>query len=119
MRETRIKLFLLMELEKCRKKLGGLIKCHNCIVDNSPEEDYLPKPLPIRPGYTKTLERRMRKAVKGVMPLTLKKILKTYYSLPGGHAPVYPKHPEIFSCSQSPMPYDQIKCVSSGAQADG
>ena len=95
MRETRIKLFLLMELEKCRNELGRLIRCHNCIVDNCPEEDYPPRPLPIPPGYAETLERRMRKAVKGMMPLTLKVILKTHYSLPGRHAPVYPKHPKF------------------------
>ena len=72
--ETRIGLFMQMELEKCRNELGWLIRCHNCIVDNCPEEDYPPRPLPIPPGYTENLERRTREPVK--------MILKTYYLLP-------------------------------------
>ena len=79
------------------------------------------------PAYTENLERRMEKAVKGILPNTLKMILKTYYSLPARQAPAYPKHPEITSSSQSPMPYtepeslgdDQTKSASFGAQADG
>ena len=72
------------------------------LVDNFPEEDYPPRPQPIPLGYTKNLERRMRKTVKGTLPPTLKMIVKMYYPLPACQAPVHPKHPEILSCSQSP-----------------
>ena len=98
MRETKIILFMHMELEKCRSELGWLIRCHNFIVDNCSEEDYPPRPLPIPPGYTENLERRMRKAMKGILPTTLKMILKTYNSLQARQAPVHPKRPEISSC---------------------
>ena len=47
MREMRIRLFMLMELENCRNELGWLIRRHNCIIDNCTEEDYPPMPLPI------------------------------------------------------------------------
>ena len=105
MRETRIKLFMVMELEKCRTGLGWLIRSHNnCIVDNCPKEDYPPMPLPIPPGYTKNSERRMEKAVEGILPPTLKVFLKTYYSLSARQALVHPKHSEISPFSQSPMP---------------
>ena len=68
MRETRIKLFTLMELEKCRNELGWLIRCHNCIVDNCPEKDYPPRHLlPIPPAYTENLERRMRKTERRII----------------------------------------------------
>ena len=128
MRETRIKLFMVMELEKCRNELGWLIRSHNnCIVDNCPKEDYPPMPLPIPPGYTKNLERRMEKAVKGILPPTLKVFLKTYYSLPAHQALVHPKHSEISPFSQSPISYikpksagdDHTKSASFGAQAEG
>ena len=104
------------------------MRCHNCIVDNCSEEDYPPRPLPIPPGYTEHLERKMRKSVKGKLPPTLKLILKTYYPLPARQTPVHPKHPENSLCLQSPMPYtehellgdDETKSASFGAQqADG
>ena len=119
---------MIMKLETCSNELGWLIRCHNCIVDNCPEEDYPPRPLPIPPGYTENLERKMRKSLKGKLPPTLKLILKTCYPLPARQAPVHPKHPEISSGLQSPMPYteheslgdDQTKSASFGAQqADG
>ena len=39
-REKRIELFMQMELDNYRNGLGGLIRCHNCSVDNCPEEEY-------------------------------------------------------------------------------
>ena len=88
--EMSIRLFMLMELENCRNKLGWLIRHHNCIVDNCPEEDYPPMPRPIPPGYTENLGRRMRKAVKGILPPTIKMILKRHYPIPQ-----HVKHPFI------------------------
>ena len=84
-------------------------------------------PLPIPPGNTKHLERRMEKAVKGILPPTFKVFLKTYYSLPARQALVHPKHSEISPFSQSPMPYTKPKSLGDGhtksasfeAQADG
>ena len=104
-REMKIRLFMLMEFENCRDELGWLIRRHNCIVDTCcPEKDYPPMPLPIPPGYTDNLERRMRKAVKGILPTTIKMILKTHYPLPARQAPVHPQQQKIPSCSPSPMP---------------
>ena len=116
-----------MELEKYRNEFGWLIRCHNCIFDSCPKEDYPPRPLPIPPDRTGNLERRIREAVKGILSPTLKMILKTCYPLPARQASVHPKHPKIISCSQSPMPYteskslddDQTKSASFGAQTDG
>ena len=107
MREKRIKLFMLMELEKCRNELGWMIRCHNCTIDNFPEDDYPPRPLPIPPGYTEMLERRIRKAMKGILPPTLKRILKMDYSLTARKTPVHPKHLKMLSCFQIPMPYTE------------
>ena len=70
MREKRIKLFMLMELENYRNELGWLIRCHNCTVDKCPEKHYPPRSLPIPPGYTEDLERRIRKAMKGMLSPT-------------------------------------------------
>ena len=56
-RETKIKLFMLMKLEKRRNELGWLIIYDECIVNDIPEEDYKSMPLHIPPDYTKTLER--------------------------------------------------------------
>ena len=64
--------------------------------------------------------------MNGILPLPLKIILKTYYSLPARQPPVHTKHPEIWPCSQSPLLYtepellgdDPTKSASFGAQAD-
>ena len=103
-REKRIKLFMQMKLERCSNELGWLIRRHDCTVDNCLEENYPPMPLPIPPGYTENLERRMRKAMNGILPSTLKMLIKTYYSLPARQAPVYPQQQKISSCSPSPTP---------------
>ena len=44
MREKRIDLFMLMELDNCRNELGWLITCQNRSVDNCPAEEYPPRP---------------------------------------------------------------------------
>ena len=51
MREKRIKIIMKMELDNSRDELGWLIRCHNCLVDNCPEEEYPPRILPIPPNY--------------------------------------------------------------------
>ena len=127
MRVKRIKLFMKMELENCRNELTWLIRCHNCSVENCPEEDYPPRPLPIPPGYIEILQRRLGKAMKGILRPTLKMIPKTHYQLPARQAPVHPQQKKTSSCSPSPMPYikpeslrdDQTKSSSFGAQGHG
>ena len=77
MREKRIKVFMQMELDNCRNELGWLIRCHNCSVDNCSEEEYPPRPLPIPPDYIDLLQRGLGRVMKGILPPTLKIILKT------------------------------------------
>ena len=103
------------------------MRCPNCSVKNCPEEDYPPRPLPIRPDYIENLQRRLGKAMKGILPPTLKMILKMYYPRLARQAPVHPQQQKKLSCSPPPTPYtkpkslrdDQIKSSSFGAQADG
>ena len=87
--------FMQMELEACRDELDWLLRCHNCAAYYCPEEEYLPRPLPIPPDYIDVLQSRLGKVMKGILPPTLKRILKTYYQ-----APVRPQQQEISSCSQ-------------------
>ena len=114
-----------MELDNCRNRLGWLIRCRNCSVDNCPEDEYSPRPLPIPPDYIDNFLRRLGKALKGILPPTLKMILKTYYPLPARQVPVHLQQQKIPSCSPSPMPCtkpnslrDQTKRWYFGAQAD-
>ena len=116
-----------MELDNCRNELGWLIRCPNCSVDNNPEEDYPPRPLPISPGYSEKLDRRSRKEIKGIIPPTLKMILKAYYPLSLRQAPVHSQQQKIQPCLPSLMPGtkpesfrdDQTRSSSFEAQADG
>ena len=55
MRELRIRLFMLIELENCRNELRWLLRRDNCIVDNCPKEDHPKMPLPVSPDYTENL----------------------------------------------------------------
>ena len=94
-RETRIRTLMQMELEACKDEVDWLIRCDNCAAYNCPKEEYPPRPLPIPPDYIDNLQSRLGKVVKGILPPTLKMILKTYYQ-----APVHPQQQEIPSCSQ-------------------
>ena len=88
-------------------------------------------PLPIPSDYAKNLIRKWEMARKGILPPTFKMIIKKYCPLPdrppARQSPVHLQHPEILSCSQSPMPCtepeslgdDQTDSASLGAQADG
>ena len=97
-RETKIRLIMEMGLEECRKELDWLLKG---LVDNCPEEDYLPMFLPIRPDYAKKLARRAEMAKKSILPPSYKMDLNKYFPLPVRQSPV-PQHPEIPSYSLSP-----------------
>ena len=88
MRETRIMTFMQMELEACLDEVDWLIRCHNCTVYNYPEEEYPPRPIPIPPDYIDNLQSRFVKVKKGILPPTLKMILKTYCYFPVHQAPV-------------------------------
>ena len=65
--------------------------------------------------------------MKGISPLTLKMILKTYYPLPARQASVHPQLTKVSSCSPSPMPCtkpeslrdDQTKSSYFGAEING
>ena len=95
MRETRIRIFMQMELKACRDELDLLIICDNYAVDNCSEEEYPPRPLPFSSDYIDNAQRRLGKVMKGMLPPTLMIIFKTYYQ-----APVRPQQQEISSCSQ-------------------
>ena len=102
MREKKTKIFMQIELDNCRIEVVWLIRCHNCAADNCPEEEYPLKPLHIPPVYMDNLKRRLGKAMDGILPLTLKLILKTYYPLTARQAPVHPQQQEISSAALWP-----------------
>ena len=59
-----------------------MITCHNCEALNRPLEEYPARPLPIPLNYIDKLHSRLIKVQQGVLPPTLKMILKTLYNLP-------------------------------------
>ena len=75
-----------MELEACLDEIAWMIRCHNCEALNCPQEEYLPRSLPIPPNYICNLQSRLVKVNKGILPPTLKMILKTYIHLPARQA---------------------------------
>ena len=89
MREIRIRIYMPMELKACWDELDWLMRCHNC-----PEGEYPPRPLHIPPDYIENLQSRLGKVNKGILPPTLKMILKTYYHLPAHRALVHPQQQE-------------------------
>ena len=95
MRETRIGIFMQMELEACRDELDWLIICYSFAADNCPKEEYTPRPLPIPPDYIDNLQRRLGNVMKRILQLTLKMVLKTYYQ-----APARPQLKEVLLCAQ-------------------
>ena len=68
MQETRIRIFMHMELKACWDELDWLIRYHNCAAYNCPEEEYPPRPLPIPPDYIDNLQTRLSKVMKGILP---------------------------------------------------
>ena len=77
-----------MELKACLGEVDWMIRCHNCAAFNCPQEEYPPRPLPSPPDYIDNLQSRLVKVKKGILPPTLKMIIKTYYHLPAQQAPV-------------------------------
>ena len=90
MREKRRKLFMRMELKACWNETRWLLRCHESIVNNIPEEYCPPMPLLIYPDYADNLGRRSKMATKVILPSPLKMILNTYYPLP---SPSQPRRP--------------------------
>ena len=82
MREARIRRFMQLELEVCQEKIVWMVTRHNCEALNRPLEEYPARPLPTPPNYIDNLHRRLLKVQQGVLPPTLKMILKTRYNLP-------------------------------------
>ena len=82
MREARIRTFMQLEFEACQEEIVWMIRCHNCEALNRPQEEYPARPLPIPPNYIDNLHSRLIKVQHGILPPTLKMILKTRYNLP-------------------------------------
>ena len=100
MRQMGIRTFRHMELEACWDELDWLIRYHNSAAYNCPEEKYSPRPPPFPSHYFDNLNSRLGKVKKGILPPTLKTILKTYYHLPEYQVPVHPQQQGIPSCPQ-------------------
>ena len=82
-REARIRTFMQLELEACLEELNWMIRCHNCEALNCPQEEYPAKLLPTPPpNYVDNLQSRLIKVQKGIIPSSLKMILRTHYHLP-------------------------------------
>ena len=82
MREAMIRAFMQLELEACQEEIAWMITCHNCEALNRPLEEYPARPLPIPPNCIDNLHSRLIKVQEGVLPPTLKMIMKTHYDLP-------------------------------------
>ena len=82
MRQARIRTLMQLELEACQEEIIWRIRCHSCEALNRPQEEYTTRPLPIPPNYIDNLQSRLIKIKQGVLPPTLKMILKTRYYLP-------------------------------------
>ena len=91
MREARIRTFMQLELEACQEEINWMIRCHNCGALNCPQEEYLARPLPIPMNYIDNLKSRLIKVKKGILPPTLKMIMKTYYPPPASPEPQTPE----------------------------
>ena len=76
-REARIRTFVQLELEACSKQLNWMIRCHNCEALNCPQEEYPARLLPTPPpSYIDNLQSRLIKVHKGILPASLKIILR-------------------------------------------
>ena len=94
MREARIRTFMQLELEACQEEIVWMITCLNCEALNRPLEEYPARPLPIPPNYIDNLHSRLIKVQQGVLPPTVKMILKTRYSLPAPTTSPRTVHPD-------------------------
>ena len=99
MHETRIRLFMQMELEACRNELDWMARIHDCLLNSYPKEDFPPMPPPTPSTYV-TYLRKTERAKKGILSPLLKMILKENHPLrPARQSPVHPQHPDIL-CSK-------------------
>ena len=87
MREARIRTCMQLELEACQEEIIWMIGYHNCEALSYPQEEYPAKPLPIPPNHIDNFHSRLIKVKQGILPPTLKMILKTYYPPPARPAP--------------------------------
>ena len=82
-REDRTRTFMQLELEACLEEVSWSIKCYNCEVLGCPQEEYPARLLPtLPPNYEDNLQNRLIMAQKGILPASLKMILKSEYQLP-------------------------------------
>ena len=71
-----------LELEACQEEIVWMIRCHNCEALNRPQEEYPARSLPLPPNYIDNLHSRLLKVLQqGVLPPTLKMVVKTSYNL--------------------------------------
>ena len=87
MREEGIRTFMQLEHETCEEEIIWMIRHHNCEALNCPQEKHPARPLPISPNCIDNLHSRLIKLKQGILPPTLKMILKTYYPPPAFPAP--------------------------------
>ena len=82
-REERIRTFMQLELEACLEEVSWMLRCYNCETLDCPQEEYPARLLPTPPpSYIDNLQSRLIRARKGILPASLKMILKTEYQLP-------------------------------------
>ena len=82
-REDRIRTFVQLELEACLEEVSWSIRCYNCEVLDCPQEEYPARLLPtLPPNYEDNLQNRLIMSQKGILPASLKMILKLEYPLP-------------------------------------
>ena len=82
-REDRIRTFMQLELEACLEEVCWSIRCYNCEVLGCPQEEHPARLLPtLPPNYEGNLQNRLRRAQKGILPVSLKMILNSEYQLP-------------------------------------
>ena len=79
--QKRVWLFMQMKLKEYRDEYNWLIRFYLCAVSGCPEEYCPPCPLPIPPDNIKDLCKKTKITKKGILPPTLKMILKTRYPL--------------------------------------
>ena len=87
MREARIRVFMQLEFESCLEEINWMIRCHNCEALNYPHEEYPARRLPFPQNYIDHLRSGLIKVKKGILPPTLKIVIKTYYPPPTSPAP--------------------------------
>ena len=79
-REERIRTSMQLELEACLEKVSWILRCYNCKVLGYTQEEYPARLLPTPPpSCIDNLQSRLIGARKGIIPASLKVILKIEY----------------------------------------